>query len=122
MIVKQCEWISKDAKEAMLIISDGKMQCAAFSHPCYRSAGDVLLEPLLAVSIKNIAKMRSDSQPYIRCLRDSLAHEFLAEVTNLEKSLVVAGTFIVELDDPLPGDISLGDMISFSCGRIDVIS
>ncbi|KPW41033.1 hypothetical protein ALP45_101869 [Pseudomonas coronafaciens pv. atropurpurea] len=82
----------------------------------------MLLEPLLAVSIKNIAKMKSDSQPYIRCLRDGLAHEFLAEVTNLEKSLVVAGTFIIELDDALPRDISLGDMISFSCGRLDVIS
>lgn len=122
MIVKQCEWISKDAKETMLTISDGKMQCSAFSHPCYRSVGDVLLEPLLAVSIKNIAKMKSGSQPYMRCLEDGLAHEFLAKVINLEKSLVVVGTFIIELDDPLPGDISLGDMISFSCGRIDVIS
>ncbi|EPM84817.1 hypothetical protein A249_27885 [Pseudomonas syringae pv. actinidiae ICMP 18804] len=122
MIVKQCEWISKYAKEAMLTISDGKMQCSAFSHPCYRSVGDVLLEPLLAVSIKNIAKMKSDSQPYILCLRDGLAHEFLAEVTNLKKSLVVAGTFIIELDDALPRDIRLGDMISFSCGRLDVIS
>lgn len=116
MIVKQCEWISKDAKEAMLTIGDDKMQCAAFSHPCYRSVGDVLLEPLLAVSIKNIAKMKSGSQPYMRCLRDGLAHEFLAEVTNLEKSLVVAGKFIIELDDALPGDISLGDMISLAVG------
>ncbi len=30
MFVKQCEWISKDALEAMLTIGDAETQCVAF--------------------------------------------------------------------------------------------
>ncbi|PBP35505.1 hypothetical protein [Pseudomonas syringae] len=122
MFVKQCEWISKDALEAMLTIGDAETQCVAFCHPCHMNVGDMLLEPVLAISIKNVAKMESGSQPYVLRIDDGLVHEILAEVVSVEKSLVVAGEITIELDDVLPGDINVGDMISFSCGRLDVIS
>jgi len=122
MFVRQCEWIAKDALEAMLVIGDPEIQCVAFSHPCYMNVGDTLLEPLLAISIKSIARMQSTAQPYIRRLKNGFAHEILAEVTGLEKSLVIAGSITIELDDVLPGDTKIGDMISFYCERLDVIS
>ncbi|WP_080271517.1 hypothetical protein [Pseudomonas syringae] len=122
MFVKQCEWISKDALEAMLIIGDAETQCVAFCHPCDMNVGDMLLEPVLAISIKNVSKMGAGSQPYVLRIDDGFVHEILAEVVSVEKSLVVAGEITIELDDVLPGGINVGDMISFSCGRLDVIS
>ncbi|KPW05796.1 Uncharacterized protein ALO42_05063 [Pseudomonas syringae pv. atrofaciens] len=82
----------------------------------------MLLEPVLAISIKNVAKMAACSQPYVLRIDDGFVYEILAEVASVEKSLVVAGEITIELDDVLPGDINVGDMISFSCGRLDVIS
>lgn len=122
MFVKQCEWISKDALEAMLTIGDAETQCVAFCHPYHMNVGDMLLEPVLAISIKNVAKMAAGSQPYVLRIDDGFVHEILAEVASVEKSLVIVGQLTIELDDVLPGDIDLGDMISFSCERLDVIS
>ncbi|QJI32247.1 hypothetical protein HKK55_27310 [Pseudomonas sp. ADAK18] len=122
MIVKRCEWISKDAQEAMLTIGDENFECVAFSHPCSMQVGDRLREPLLAISIRGATKAELNAQPVMQRLGESFAHEFLAEVIDLKERLVVVGSVVVELDDVLPGEISVGDLIRFSCGRLDVIS
>lgn len=122
MIVKRCEWISKDAQEAMLTIGDENFECVAFSHPCSIQVGDRLREPLLAISIRGVTKAELNARPVMQRLGGSFAHEFLAEVIDLKERLVVVGSVVVELDDVLPGEISVGDLIRFSCGRLDVIS
>lgn len=122
MIVKRCEWISRDAQEAMLTIGDENFECIAFSHPCSMQVGRRLREPLLAISIRGVTKEALNTQPVMQRLGESFAHEFVAEVVNLKERLVLVGSVVIELDDVLPGDISVGDFIRFSCGRLDVIS
>ncbi|WP_236249339.1 hypothetical protein [Pseudomonas cichorii] len=84
--------------------------------------GDHLLEPLLAISIGNVTLESSSSEFFIRRIGNGFGHEVLGRVVNLERRLVRVGPIIVELDDVLPGGISFGDMVGFSCGRLDVIS
>jgi hypothetical protein len=122
MIVKRCEWISKGAQEAILTIGDDDLECVAFSHPCNIQVGDHLREPLLAISIRGVTKEQLKAQLVMRRLGNSFAHEILAEVVDLKKRLVAVGPIVIEMDDVLPGDISVGDLIQFSCGRLDVIS
>lgn len=121
MIVKWCEWISKDAQEALLTISGDNVECVAFSHPCNIQVGDSLHEPLLAISIKGVVKEYSGAQ-FMRRLDDGFSHEILAKVVDLKQRLVVAGSIAIELDDVLSKDIDVGDCIRFFCGRLDVIS
>ncbi|MGX4728571.1 hypothetical protein [Pseudomonas corrugata] len=106
MIVKWREWISKGAQEAILTIGDGGLECVAFSHPCKLQEGECLREPLLAISIKGIAKEQLKTRLVMRHIGNSFAHEVLAEVVDVKRRLVVVGSIFIELDDVLPGDIS----------------
>ncbi|QLG92880.1 hypothetical protein HZF02_13270 [Pseudomonas yamanorum] len=122
MIVKRCEWISTDAQEAELTIGDDDVECMAFSHPCYMRVGDCLREPLFAISIRDVTRAELSSQLFIRRQNNGFVHEIMAEVVDIKRRLVVVDPISIELDDVLPGDIRVGDVIQFSCGRLDVIS
>ena len=49
MIVNSIEWLSKEAKEAIVGVCDGAHKCTAFSHPCTINEGELLIEPLFAL-------------------------------------------------------------------------
>lgn len=121
MIIKRREWISEGSQEAILFIGDDCFECAAFSQPCNLTAGDRLTEPLLALSVKGVIKEWGAVQ--ISCRQEEgFAHEVVARVINAQARIVSVGPIEIELDVQLPGDIRLGDIIQFSCGRLDVIT
>ncbi len=122
MIIKRCEWLSKSAQEAVLFVGNENYECAAFSQPCSAKVDDSLVEPLLAINVKGIAKIDGNFQVAIDRQGASLAHDVIAEVIDSKARLVSVDSIIIELDDPLPGDINSGDVIQFSCGRLDVIA
>lgn len=121
MIIKEREWISESAQEAILIIGDDNFQCAAFSQPCTVELGDSLAEPLLAMSVKG-ARKESDARLAISRQGTSFSHDIVAKVTNTERRIVSVGLIIIELDEPLPNDVGPEDVIQFTCGRLDVIA
>lgn len=122
MIIKKREWLSESAQEAILYVGDDCFECAAFSQPCNLNAGDSLVEPLLAISIRGVVKAQEYVQLAIHRQGESFVHNIVAMVTNPKARIVAVGPIEIELDGPLPGDISLEDVIQFSCGRLDAIT
>jgi hypothetical protein len=122
MMIKRREWLSECAQEAILFIGNDRFECAAFSQPCNLTAGDSLTEPLLAMSVKGVIKQPESVELAIRRQGESFAHDVVARVTNPQARIVSVGSIEIELDEPLPGDISLEDVIQFSCRRLDVIA
>ncbi len=122
MIIKRCEWLSKSAQEAVLFVGNENYECAVFLQPCSAKVDDSLVEPLLAINVKGIAKIDGNFQVAIDRQGASFAHDVVAEVIDSKARLVSVDSIIIELDDPLPGDINSGDVIQFSCGRLDVIA
>lgn len=121
MIVKRREWLSEVAKEAILIVGDSGFECASFSHPCEIEVGATIDDPLFAINIKSLFLEPSDASLQISRVGDSLEHKVVARVVDVESSTVSVGSLIIELDEALPGDVSANDIVSFSCGRLDVI-
>lgn len=122
MIIKRLEWLSESAQEAVLFVGDTLFECAAFAHPCSLNAGDILTEPLLAISVKGVIKEQEPIQLAIHRQGESFAHDVVAKVISSQDRIVSVGSIEIELDEPLPGDIALEDVIRFTCGRLDVIA
>jgi hypothetical protein len=122
MIIKRSEWLSESAQEAILFVGDDCFECAAFSHPCNLNTGDSLTEPLLAISVKGVIKEQESVQLAIHRQGESFVHDVVAKVTNPQARIVSVGAIEIELDEPLPSDIGLEDVIQFTCGRLDVIA
>ena len=120
MIVNQVEWISKEAQEALLFVSDGEYECAAFSHPCHFDKDYILSEPLLAFNAKEIM-LSQDTKVSITRKGDSFVHNVVGMLSELNPVIISVGNIRIELDDVLPGGIEQNDIVQFSCGRLDVI-
>lgn len=66
MKIKKIEWISKDAKEAEVVINDGSYECVCFCHPCSISLGEIISDPIIAFDIENIIKVDNGSEVTIK--------------------------------------------------------
>ena len=111
--IARVDWLDAEAEEAMLRITDGVMHCHAYAQPFHGREGDTLSEPLFALSVRNL-KHVNDSVSYQR--DDSpLGCIVTAEVCDIQQRLVGVGAVRLQLDVPLPGDVSVGEMVRFSC-------
>ncbi|AFZ23901.1 hypothetical protein Cylst_1623 [Cylindrospermum stagnale PCC 7417] len=120
VLVKTIEILSEDAEEALLHITDGVYECAAFCQPCNKSPGDIIEEPFLAFNTGYTVLNTTQETPYIKRKNNSLGYEILAKVTNIENNLLQVGDILIELDVNLPGGIKVNYCIEFSCGRLDI--
>src|SRR5262249_165257 len=111
MKVINLTWVSKKAKEPELIISNGKYNCVAFSHPCEVSEGEIIKEPLHAFMLKDL--MISNGQNYLIAIirAGSLAQKCVAKVIDRNESLVQIGNINILLDEALPVGAKTGDFI-----------
>lgn len=123
MRVEKINWVSKSAKEAELIISDGKEKCLVFSQPCDFTVGNMIEGPLHAVDVGQIVKV-IDQDCFEKIIRNSdksyFSHHCVARIIDLENSLVTVGEFKIELDCQIPSWAEENDLIEFDCARLDI--
>uniref|UniRef100_A0A0C1NA65 Uncharacterized protein n=1 Tax=Tolypothrix bouteillei VB521301 TaxID=1479485 RepID=A0A0C1NA65_9CYAN len=119
-VISQIEYLSKDADEALVSITDGVYGCVAFCQPCERLVGELIKEPLLAFGTEGVVLSNEETLGFRR-IRDTFRHEVYARVTDATLGIVSVGSIRLELDTPLPGGIVTGDSINFFCDRVDVV-
>ena len=120
MMVKQLTWLSLAAKEAELLVSDGKYECIAFSQPCDVKEGIDLKEPLHAFMVYNLMISREKNCSISLIRPQGLAQYCVAEVTNAENGLVKIGNIEISLEEKAPPGAIPGDLVEFTCARLDV--
>lgn len=120
MIIKEIEWICKNAMEAVVYVGADPFLCAGFSQPCNLSIGDKLHEPLYAMDTMGL--ITSNKELYVTKHQNSFSHTMCCKVYNIEKNEVIIGCILIELDCSLPLGVNVGDVVEFSCSRLDVIS
>ena len=118
MIVKKIEWLSTEAKEAMVLVADGQFECWTFAQPCDQRVGDhvELLHPLdpIGITISNSDKCLVERHA------DSLAYSFVGKLIDASNGIVGVGGLLFDLERMVPKDIVEGQRIMFSCQRVDV--
>ena len=120
MHIESVEWISKEAEEAEVVVSDGRFSCRAFSQPCSLLVGQVLQEPLHVFGAKKIMISTAGECGFELQVNGGLAQKIIAVLQDLQSRRLSVGGIELVLDDYVPGGIQTGDMIEFECARIDV--
>lgn len=118
--VQNIKWISKEAQEAEVIITDGKYNICCFSQPFNGVIGDYLTEALHAYNLSEISQLEQHNTKIIKL---SGTFNYLVEGKIIDKKLqlIKIGGITIDISDSyLPNDINEGDYISFECERIDL--
>jgi len=121
MKIIDIHWLSEEALEASVIVSDGYYQCVAFCHPCYHKVNDKLNSPLFLVrsfgflekknSILSIKRHEDKNNFY--------CHDIIG-IIYVERKIIAIGKILIEFEEEIPKDIKSGSIVSFTASRIDL--
>lgn len=122
MKIVNLKWLSQQAKEAELIVSDGVHECLVFSQPCQVQQNEIYSETLHAMDVENLMKVldESASEKIVKTNEDYFSHYCVARVLKMEEAIVAIGEILIELDVPIPSWANEGDLVEFKCGRLDI--
>lgn len=117
--IKKIKYISIEAKEAEILISDGKYELICFSQP-YDEDIDKKIEVLNCYN--NQFVMRADTMEcLIEKLIEPFAYRIIGKVINSNKNIVKIGEILLQLEEyAIPKDIKENEYISFYVQRIDI--
>ena len=119
MKIQEIEWLSQEAEEDLVIVSDGFYNCHTFCQPCYKDIGEITEEPLLSFGTEGIQLVNEDSVS-IRRIEATFRHKIYAKVVDLEYEILEVGNIKFELDTDFPKGLTLNSIIRFCCQRIDL--
>lgn len=121
MKVTRIDWLAKAADEALVIVTDGTYEIAAYSQPCEFAVGEKLSMPLMALGVQGLRVIPDDApEPSIIKRATGLGYEIAGEVADRESRLIAVGGIRIESDVPLAKDIKNGATVVFSCDRVDI--
>lgn len=117
--VMKIKWLSQDAREAEVLLSDGVFSILCFGHPFNQAIGSTVAQPLHTLEAKYVVRAHN-KEFSVEGEEGAFECKMTARVVDREENQIKIGEFTVELDTPFPGDIEVGDYVSFLCERIDI--
>ncbi len=118
--IREIEWLSKDAEEALVYLTDGVNECAAFCQPCEKEPGGIIQQPLLAFGAQGI-KICDGEVESIQRIGKTFGHVICARVVDADLEILKVGAILLELDTSLPGGIGTNCVVRCICRRIDLL-
>jgi len=121
------DWLSQEAEEAEVTLSDGNYQCVAFCHPCRYQPDDKTGMPLYLFDDCNIRRSRNENHAIHS--HKTKAHPDYHEIrgqlvlsSNRRSRLLRAGRFRFHIEEnTIPKDIQTGDWIELVTSRITLL-
>lgn len=120
MKIKDIKFISVAAKEAELIVSDGINECLVFSQPCALKIGEEFFEPIKVLDVENLIKAINKKESIRKSNESYFAHHCIAKIVDKEARIVAIGNIKMELECIIPGWANEGDLLEFTCSRLDI--
>ena len=113
-------WLSKEAMEAEVTITDGIFILKCFSHPFNYDLNEIINVPLYCFDVNNVTKVKT-GETTVNKLIDYFAYNISGELIDKNEAAVKVGEIIFFIENSeLPGDLEKGDFISLTCKRIDL--
>ena len=120
MKIKKIEWLSKEAKEAEVVINDGSYECVCFCHPCSILEGEIISDPIVAFDAESITKVGNGTEPTINKIIYSMGYNVIGRLKSINPHIVAVGNIMIDIGNDAPKDLCKGDFISFKCSRLDM--
>lgn len=119
MNIKNINWISEDASEAIVTVVDNKnFSLNCFSQPCKYYLNDKI-DCLYTYDAANIRKSNM-KQFVIEKNNNDLGYYLVGKIIDLKQKIIKVNGFKLELDNEIPVDIKEKEFIEFTCTRIDL--
>lgn len=114
MKIKNIKFLSEEAQEVVVILSDGNFSLTCFSQPF---SGKITF-PLQLFWAKNL--IISENKNF-SCEKIGNYEYFInACIVDFSEKIVKLWEFLLQLDEEIFKDVKNGDFVSFSCERIDI--
>ena len=118
--INDITWLSKEALEAEVLITDGVFKLLCFSHPCKLQKNDVIKESIRVFEPINVLNIDSKNFKAAK-LSTPFGYYIEGRLEDQKLGIVKLGEIQIKLPNySLPGDIKDNDYISFECERLDV--
>lgn len=120
--VKKIKFISIDAKEAELVVGDSVNECLVFSQPCGLNVGDEVFEPIKILDVESLTKVldENEKEKIQRSNESYYSHRCIARVVDKDEGIVSVGEIKMEMEGVIPNWADVGDLIEFTCSRLDI--
>lgn len=112
------KWMSEEALEAEVVITDGIFQMNCFSQPLRYVKGDMINENLYGFDVSNV-KIANEPIEYINKIGNNFEYQLSGRLVNKKNKVIGLGEILIEVKD-LPYDINEGEYVEFNCKRIDI--
>ena len=76
--------------------------------------------PVYTINAREVKKIKDQEIFSVEKVDDYFSYKLQGKVISDQEAKIKIGGFIIEIDIPLPGDINIGDYISFICDRLDI--
>lgn len=113
-------WISKDAMEAEVTITDGIYEIVCFSQPCDLKINQQIFEPIYCMNNTNVVKSENE-EFYVEKLKETFEYNITGKLIDRKCGLVEVGNIIIQLEKgSLPGGVEENKYLNFNCQRLDI--
>lgn len=119
MEIIKIDWLSEEALEASVVVSDGTRKINAFSCPLEFKLFETINEPLNVLDARNI-KIVDDAVFLLEEQTVLWNYHIVAQLINRKDGIVRVFDFEICLEGFLPSDIRDGEYISCDCIRIEL--
>lgn len=116
--IKRVTWLSKDALEARVLVTDGKHELECFAQPFTGSTGDLVEHPILVLDCDKVEKVDAPEMKAEK-IDDHFAYNLTLKVKNSSTSTLLLGEIEILARNCLPGDIIDGDFVNLTSSRLD---
>ena len=122
MKIKNISWISQEALEAEVIVTDGEFEINCFAQPLNYQLDSELNNPILCYNVTTVLKPDKEVYSIEKLDDEYFAYNLSGKLIDKKLEKIMVGKLLLELESiELPGDINDGDFISFRCQRLDII-
>lgn len=119
MKIKSIKWLSEEALEAEVVVTDGYLEISCFAHPFLLEIGDRVSDYLICIGVEKVQRCNAIEFEITRS-SNTFSYYFIGKVAIVEESILNVGDIYLKLDIPLPGDLTTGEFVSFTCERVDL--
>ena len=121
-MVQVCKihWLSKEALEAEVTLSDGIFSLLCFAQPCYLQLGDKFMDVVHAFEPTPLRLLASTCCK-VEKLSDNFSYYIEGKMEDTSSGIVRVGEISINVEySCIPGDLKNDDYVSFGCSRLDI--
>lgn len=118
--ISEVSWISQNAMEAEITITDGVYELVCFSQPCSLKINQQISEPIYCMNNTNVVRSKSEEY-YIGKLKDVFGYNITGKLIDGNGGFVKVGEIVIQLEKgSLPGGVKENEYLNFNCQRLDI--